>query len=88
MKSYEHFSRGDVVRVTQGPRTGVTGTVASMTNAGFNGLVYDLVTADGWACGVFADWLTPVTVIEPVVPWFGQDTYRFGVRIEGTWYDS
>lgn len=87
---YEHFSKGDVVRIRDDARRSApihdrfptTGTVQSVTNAGFRGLEYSGTTAEGehfW--GISAADLELVEAVDPVVPWYGQGTYRDGKRV-------
>lgn len=91
MKSYEHYSLGDVVRLKDGVRRAPVnddlreageGTIASMTNAGFAGLIYGVMVTNDligshYCPGIPAGDLELVSPV-PVRAWPGQTTYRGG----------
>lgn len=94
-KSYEHFSKGDTVRIERAWRSPVAGSnfsewddhdaklegeVVNMTNAGFRGLEYTVRTAEGLASGISAADLSLVEAVE-IAAWPGQVTSRDGQSI-------
>lgn len=90
---YEHFSKGDTVRLRPGTRVAPyntdldrigTGVVRNVTNAGFRGLEYHVEcveAGDRFRCfGISAADLELVAAV-PLTPWHGQATYRGGKRV-------
>ena len=90
---YEHFSKGDIVRLKEGTSVAPfnaalhayrIGRVADLTNAGFRGLEYTVeVTCDGGKrrChGISAADLELVSAV-PIAVWPRQGTYRDGKRV-------
>lgn len=95
--AYEHFSKGETVRIAIDTRicgfvdgewevltevpAGTVGVVESMTNAGFRGLEYSVRTAEGRVHGIGAAHLRMVETMTPVTPWHRQTTYRNGKAV-------
>lgn len=90
---YEHFSKGDLVRLKAGTRTAPfnaalhvagVGTVRGVTNAGFRGLEYAVEVVhegDRERChGISA---ADLELVSPAVltPWPRQGTYRNDKRV-------
>lgn len=81
---YAHFSKGDIVRIRDDARRNApvhnrvptTGTITGITNAGFRGLEYSGMSAEGeYFHGISAADLELVAADGPVVAWGHQGTY-------------
>lgn len=88
---YEHFSKGDIVRLKESARRDcpahdrlpTVGIVRDVTNAGFRGLEYSGLSDEGehWFGLSAADLELVAPTPGHPIPWYRQGTYRDGKKV-------